>query len=391
MHYSNDGLFITCDSIGKINSVKYFKGGFNDIDIKGKMFVELFVPEYISLALNFLTEIKKRTASFGWELVLKSEISNFSTHFFSGIINEGEMFIFASPFRVDFKRFLEAMAQINSEQTNAIRSINKEQQDVIDAAVKNDHLFNELSRVNNELINTQREIAKKNRELQESMKINNYLLGMAAHDLRNPLGNIFNYCEFLEETACENEQVEFIKEIKHLSNFMLGLVSDLLSVSAIESGNIALKIEQFDIDLFLTQIILRQRLIADRKKIVIEFDSKGLILVNADKIKIEQVFTNLISNGIKFSNPNTVILVSITETENSVVVKVKDQGQGIKENELNLLFKPFQKTSSKSTAGEPSTGLGLFIVKRIIEAGKGKIWVESEVNKGTTFFVELMK
>ncbi len=124
---------------------------------------------------------------------------------------------------------------------------------------------------------------------------------------------------------------------------------------------------------------------------MIEFDSKGLILVNADKIKIEQVFTNLISNGIKFSNPNTVILVSITETENSVVVKVKDQGQGIKENELNLLFKPFQKTSSKSTAGEPSTGLGLFIVKRIIEAGKGKIWVESEVNKGTTFFVELMK
>ncbi len=391
MSYSNEGFFFICDTTGKITSVKYFYNNPSLFNLKGKMFVELFTHESITAALNFLTDVKKRTASFGWELNLKTEISELTPQYFSGIINEGVIYIFASPCQIDFKKFLEAMSLINTEQSNIIRNINKEHFNSQERCLNNNSFFDELSKVNNDLVNMQREISKANTKLKESIELNNYLLGMAAHDLRNPLGNISNYCDFLEETNCTEEQTEILKEIKYLSSFMLNLVSDLLNVSSIESGNIKLNKEYFDIILFLKNIIKRQRLIAIQKNIELEFDFHQEVLLNADKNKIEQVFTNLITNAIKFSNPNTLIIVSARDLEKSIVFEVKDQGQGISKEDLGLLFKPFQKASSKSTAGEPSTGLGLFIVKRIIEAGNGKIWVESELNKGTTFFVELMK
>lgn len=391
MSYSNEGFFFICDTTGKITSVKYFYNNPSLFNLKGKMFVELFTHESITAALNFLTDVKKRTASFGWELNLKTEISELTPQYFSGIINEGVIYIFASPCQIDFKKFLEAMSLINTEQSNIIRNINKEHFNSQERCLNNNSFFDELSKVNNDLVNMQREISKANTKLKESIELNNYLLGMAAHDLRNPLGNISNYCDFLEETNCTEEQTEILKEIKYLSSFMLNLVSDLLNVSSIESGNIKLNKEYFDIILFLKNIIKRQRLIAIQKNIELEFDFHEEVLLNADKNKIEQVFTNLITNAIKFSNPNTLIIVSARDLEKSIVFEVKDQGQGISKEDLGLLFKPFQKASSKSTAGEPSTGLGLFIVKRIIEAGNGKIWVESELKKGTTFFVELMK
>jgi len=112
-------------------------------------------------------------------------------------------------------------------------------------------------------------------------------------------------------------------------------------------------------------------------------------MMQIDKNKIEQVMTNLITNAIKFSQANTIINVGLKLDETNVIISVTDQGQGIDKEELNLLFKPFKKTSTKSTAGEKSTGLGLFIVKRIVEAHNGKIWAESELTKGSTFIVSL--
>jgi signal transduction histidine kinase len=388
MSYSNKGLFLICDGDGKITSVKYLTDIISDDNLQGKMFIELVSPEYIQPALNFLTEIKKRTASFSWELNLKEQICSINPLYFNGIINEGEIYIFGSPCQTDFKHFLDAIALINTEQNNIIRNISKE-----NSLTKNssEYIFNELTKVNNELINMQRDLSKTNEKLKESIKFNNYLLGMAAHDLRNPLGNIFNYCDFLEETDITEEQKEFIAEIKYLSKFMLNLVSDMLTVSSIESGHIKLNNEVFDITLLLNNIIKRQKLIANKKNIRIEFNFNEQVIINSDKNKLDQVFTNLISNAIKFSYPNTVINILVSNLEKSILVEVRDQGQGIPPEEQELLFKPFQKTSAKSTAGEPSTGLGLYIVKRIIEASKGKIWVKSEVNKGSSFFVELIK
>ena len=112
-------------------------------------------------------------------------------------------------------------------------------------------------------------------------------------------------------------------------------------------------------------------------------------MISFDPGKITQVVNNLISNAIKFSNPGTTINVNSFQTDTEIYISVQDQGQGIPKNELDKLFQPFSKLSVRSTAGERSTGLGLNIAKRIITGHQGRIWVESEVGKGSTFTFSL--
>jgi len=131
------------------------------------------------------------------------------------------------------------------------------------------------------------------------------------------------------------------------------------------------------------------RVLAAKKQIEIELMDEPLPLLLLDASKIEQVLNNLLSNAIKFSPPRTTIRVRVARADDQILLAVQDQGPGIPPNELDKLFKPFQRTSVKSTAGEKGTGLGLSIVKKIVEGHHGKIWVESQVGQGTTFFVAL--
>jgi signal transduction histidine kinase len=111
--------------------------------------------------------------------------------------------------------------------------------------------------------------------------------------------------------------------------------------------------------------------------------------LSIDQNKIEQVLNNIISNAIKYSNKDKNILISVTKKAEDIIFSVQDQGQGIPPEELSKLFQPFQVTSTKSTDGEKSTGLGLSIIKKIIEFHKGQVWVESEFGVGTTLYFSL--
>jgi signal transduction histidine kinase len=108
-----------------------------------------------------------------------------------------------------------------------------------------------------------------------------------------------------------------------------------------------------------------------------------------DKAKIEQVLNNLITNAVKFSNPGSSVEMRLTKSGEDVVLSVTDHGLGIPPQELDKLFKPFQRTSVRSTGGEESTGLGLAIVRKVVVGHAGKVWVDSEVGKGSTFYASL--
>ncbi len=108
-----------------------------------------------------------------------------------------------------------------------------------------------------------------------------------------------------------------------------------------------------------------------------------------DPAKINQVLNNLITNAIKFSSPESAVEVSLTKSGDDAIISVKDQGQGIPAKEIDKLFNPFQRTSVRTTGGEDSTGLGLAIVRKIVVGHKGKVWVESEVGVGSTFYVAI--
>lgn len=251
----------------------------------------------------------------------------------------------------------------------------------------------ELQEVNQKLLEAQRELREKNKELERVNAQKDRFLGMAAHDLRNPLGHISTVADILLEDLdgkITEQQRELLEITRSSSQFMLDLVNDLLDIAKIESGKLHLNLQETDLAVLVSQNVALNRALADKKNITLVLDvPDDLPPLTVDPGKMEQVLNNLISNAIKYSYPGTTVSIRLARQGDSVLLSVADEGQGIPADELGKLFQPFERTSVTTTAGEKSTGLGLVIVKRIVEGHHGKIWVESTVGKGTTFFVSL--
>lgn len=247
--------------------------------------------------------------------------------------------------------------------------------------------------LNNELNNLTRELNKKNIQLDQLNKLKDQFLGMAAHDLRNPISSIIMFSELVLESddyEISDELRQILGVIKNSSEFMLKLLEELLDVVKIESGKLQLNFEKTHLEDFLRKNIEINLLLAAKKDIGLRLNiPQPLPIVWFDPVKIEQVLNNLISNAIKYSHNNTTVTVSAFGSGQHVVISVQDQGQGIPKEEIDKLFVPFAKISVRGTAGEKSTGLGLSIVKRIVTGHLGRIWVESEVGKGSTFYFSL--
>jgi signal transduction histidine kinase len=247
--------------------------------------------------------------------------------------------------------------------------------------------------LNTEVVNLNRQLKKQELELKKNAELKNQFLGMASHDLRNPLTGITLNASFLLRKlkgANLPELEKRVESISQLSKFMANLIKNLLDISKIESGKLELNSAETDTSKMIQIITDFNRPAALNKNIeIVTAFEEHLPPIQLDPNLIEQVLNNLISNAIKFSMPETRVLVSVKKKENYLEFSVQDQGLGIKKEELSRLFIPFQVTSTKSTADEKSTGLGLSIVKKIIELHNGKVWVESELGVGSTFSFSL--
>ena len=226
-------------------------------------------------------------------------------------------------------------------------------------------------------------------KLEELNELKNGFLGMAAHDLQNPNNLIRLYLNQLTESLGDNkkDQHVWISKMHDISDSMLALIDDFLDISTIEAGQLQLKLEPVLPDVFFTNCFEANKLLIKEKSITLKLDlEKGLTMVDIDSDRINQVLNNLIANAMKYSIPNTEIILSARKIEDVLEVSVIDQGQGIPQNDIHKLFKMFGKANVRPTAGEKSTGLGLVICKHIVEAHGGRIWVESEgTGKGATF------
>ena len=234
-------------------------------------------------------------------------------------------------------------------------------------------------------------IIRKSRLYQKLMEMNelkNRFLGMAAHDLRSPLNLIKGYLNLLidKKIESEEEREKILKTLQKSSQNMLTLINDLLDISAIEAGGLELNPEPTDIAKFMAQCQENNQFLAQEKAIDIQLElAKDIPIIDMIPKSMEQVMNNLLSNAIKYSETGTTVKIRVEVKGKNLLVFVEDQGLGIPEDELPKLFLDFSRTSVMPTGGEKSTGLGLFIVKRIIDAHQGKIWVKSEVGVGTTF------
>jgi signal transduction histidine kinase len=240
-----------------------------------------------------------------------------------------------------------------------------------------------------QLYSQQIEIEQKNAELSKLNEEKNYFLGMASHDLRNPLGNIITFATFLEDEAAillTEDHKNYLNIIINTSRGMMDLLNNLLDVSKIESGEMSGKATDFSAKDFVIKCVNQTKNEATKKKINLGFSiGDSLNTIHGNQEQLAQVLINLITNAIKFSHSNTAIEVSANIENDQVIIKVTDQGQGIPESEQSKIFIPFNKTSVRSTAGESSSGLGLSIAKKLIENHGGKIWVKSKKGEGSTF------
>jgi len=254
-------------------------------------------------------------------------------------------------------------------------------------------LRTELLHANQDLNNLTRSLHKKNAQLTHLNTIKNQFLGMAAHDLRKPISVILNYVEFLlDETGgqLDEEHTSFLTRIENSAFFMKRLVDDFLDVSAIEAGRFQLNLAPVNPAEILAKSLVLARIQADKKRIALDVAvAPNLPLISADGDKIEQAISNLLGNAIEHSATGTCISISVKKVADSIIFSVRDQGVGLSRKALKQLFTPFPKTGAMKTGGEKSTGLGLLITRKIVEAHHGDISVESQEGSGTTFIISL--
>lgn len=251
--------------------------------------------------------------------------------------------------------------------------------------VQRDEAFQALRESQQQLLETNSSLITLNKQLNE-------FVGMAAHDLRNPLSVVLGFSKFLmgDKKVSPSQERQFLSSIKSSTEFMLRLVNDLLDISRIESGKLTLRPQLSDLRALVESNVGLNRIIAGEKDIqVVVTAAPSLPLIWLDPHQIEQVLNNLLTNAIKYSHPGTVVEVLLERHGDEVILAVRDHGQGIPAGELNKLFTPFGVTSVKATQGEKSTGLGLVIAKKVVDAHGGRIWVESQPNEGSTFFVAI--
>ncbi|MBZ0278110.1 MAG: GAF domain-containing sensor histidine kinase, partial [Anaerolineae bacterium] len=252
----------------------------------------------------------------------------------------------------------------------------------------------EKGRLVSEIMSHQAEIARQNDELQRLNDLKNTFLGIAAHDLRNPLSNIQMAAEILvmdDLDLPDDARNQIVYDMQRQVDYMVNLLNDLLDVSHIESGKLQLKLAPVDVPGFLAETVERQAKIASAKGTIVTLEKVAEGRVLADAMRLRQVLDNFISNAIKYSPPQSIVQVRAALDGRRWRIEVEDQGPGISPTDRERLFQDFARLSAQPTGGEKSTGLGLSITRRIIQAHEGEIGVDTELGQGSTFWFTLPK
>lgn len=236
------------------------------------------------------------------------------------------------------------------------------------------------------------ETERQNEELRRLDALKSRFLGMVAHDLRNPIASIQMSADLLADPAASlgtGERQTFLSDINKQAAYMVDLIDDLLDVTKIESGRLELHREAIDAEAFLADVTRRHANLAVRKGIDVTLVSHADGTVHADAKRLRQVLDNYLSNAVKFSPAGSAVEVRHRFDGDLWMVQVLDQGPGLNPADQQVVFEYFTTLSAKPTGGENSTGLGMAITRRIVEAHGGEVGVESRVGAGSSFWFTL--
>jgi signal transduction histidine kinase len=216
------------------------------------------------------------------------------------------------------------------------------------------------------------------------------LLHLVSHDLRTPLAIIYGHVELIDEHIRKLEVNGIVAGSLHAIQRgvkrMSVMIEDLTEMARVEGGQIQLQRQPVEMDTYLQDLLQRSAIVFEVARIHVDIPAK-LPPVLADYDRLDRILSNLLSNAIKYSDPGTPVLVRVCVQDGEIVVSVTDHGRGIPPDDVSHLFQRFYRAKGERRA--EGIGLGLYITRTLVEAHDGRIWVESEVGKGSTFFVAL--
>jgi len=382
--HATEGILITnkAAEIVRINPSGEKLFGYNKGELLGKK-IEVLIPNrYASSHVKrrdaFIEKPKARAMGVGIELFGKrKDGSEFPVEVsLSPYSNLGEQYVIG--FIIDISERKKVEEGIRNY------SINLEKQ------VKDRTLI--LQDAVNELENTKEELKKALDAEKELNDMKSRFVSMASHEFRTPLATILSSLSLVDKYAERNEEEKrskHIQRIKSAVSNMTDILNDFLSLSKLEEGKIASEPEEFNLKTFAEEIV-QDMISVSKPGQTIEYTHKGSKTdVYLDKKLTKNVFFNLISNAIKFSDEDKSIYVNTDITDKEIIISIRDNGIGISDDDKEHLFERFFR--GQNAFNIQGTGLGLNIISKYVELMNGKISVDSKLNEGTTFTITINK
>jgi len=250
-----------------------------------------------------------------------------------------------------------------------------------------------LKRANQEnadRLKAEADLLKAKDEAEKANGLKSEFMGRMSHELRTPMNAILGFGQLLETEDLTEDQRDFVKEIIDAGNHLLHLIDEVLDLAKIEAGKIELKMENISVENIMHEAIVLVGNMAESKYIKLEnfVDDKNLF-VKADSVRLKEVITNLLTNAIKYnSDRGTVTINASKRDEETVRLQITDTGNGLTKHQCDVLFEPFNRLGAEYSDIE-GTGIGLTIARQLVELMHGSIGVESEVDVGSTFWIDL--
>jgi signal transduction histidine kinase len=234
------------------------------------------------------------------------------------------------------------------------------------------------------------EIQQKSRELEVANKHKSAFLASMSHELRTPLNAIIGFSEVLLAKLfgdLNDKQDDYLKDIHTSGKHLLNLINDVLDLSKVEAGRMDLEPSQFDLPSALSDAmtLIRERATKHGIRLGLEVES-GLGQITADERKFKQILLNLLSNAVKFTPDGGRVDVKASRAHSAVEISVRDTGIGIASGDQEAVFEEFRQVGADYMSKQEGTGLGLALTRRFVELHGGRIWLSSEVGKGSTFY-----
>jgi signal transduction histidine kinase len=340
-----------------------------------------------ALQQNRETVIDLQDSDLGKRIVLHGMSSSRQTFgMVVGVLRERDTVALSTLFRV-LSLMIDATVFVieNRQLLSELQVYNRKLEGIVDSRTQ-------------ELLHTNEHLHLSNQHLKKLNERKSELLGIAAHDLKNPLSGMLGAAQIISMTlkdALDGDEADLgtaysmCQQIEKAGRGMADAINDLINSEAMESGQIRLVPSVTNLTEIVQKVVLLNQTQAMNKSIVICVELKENIHVMGDPLRLQEAMDNLVSNAVKYSRVGSKVWVSLSEEKthhgSQAVFRVRDQGPGLSESDKSKLFGRFQKLSARPTAGESSSGLGLSIFKKLIELHQGEVFVESELGKGSVF------